>query len=217
MAALAVILALLAASPVLAENPTNIQIQARDGFPLKAVLKKPTAQQHTVVMLHGWQSVKEEWEPLMKQLDAIGWGYLAYDSRSSGPRELMIDDLGMVVRVLEKEHQVPRSGLVLAGASLGANVVLNYAALTGFTGPLICLSPGIDYQGLRVDGSAVNKLTNPILVVASTSDRYAYETGRFLVKKNPPITFWSDVKRGHGVQVFDEAFLARLIKWLQAH
>jgi hypothetical protein len=35
-----------------------------------------------------------------------------------------------------------------------------------------------------------------------------------LKKKRPATPVWSDVKPGHGVQMFDEKLLARLITWL---
>jgi pimeloyl-ACP methyl ester carboxylesterase len=212
LAALAVILSLLFASPVFAQN---IVLKGRDDVSLKAVFSKPAAGKKTVIMLHGWKSGKEEWDPLRKDLEKAGWGTLAYDSRIEGPRTRFIDDVGAALQFLEKEG-VHRDKVALAGASLGANVVLLYGALTGFTGPIICLSPGLEYQTLKTD-TAIKQVKGPVLLVASPYDHYAHESSVALHKLNPKSMLWTDVKPGHGVQMFDPALLERLVKWLAAH
>jgi pimeloyl-ACP methyl ester carboxylesterase len=212
LAALALILALLTAAPAFAQT-NDVAIKARDGFVLKAIYKQPAAGQPTLVMLHGWKSVKEEWAPLMKELDkAGGWGYLAYDSRQEGPRSQFVDDVGMVLQFLEK-NGADRKKVALAGASLGANVVLAYAALTNFAGPVVALSPGLDYQGLKT-APMVPRLRKPFLLVASAADSYAYSSVQSLGELNTNAVVWADVKPGHGVQMFDDKFLPRLVSWL---
>jgi pimeloyl-ACP methyl ester carboxylesterase len=214
LAALALILALLAAAPVAAHG-SEVKIKARDGFVLTAVYKKPAAGKRTLVMLHGWKSVKEEWNPLIGELDKSGWGYLAYDSRTDGPRTQFVDDVGMVLKYLESQG-IERKTVSLAGASLGANVVLTYAALTGFGGSVVALSPGLDYQGLKTE-PMVPRLRGPVLIVASPADPYAHASSKTLAKLNTNVKLWTDVKAGHGTQMFDAPLLTRLTSWLTAN
>lgn len=214
MAALALIFALLTSAPAFAKTK-DVDIKAHDGFVLKAVYQKPPTGGHVLVMLHGWKSVKEEWEPLMKALEKNGWGYLAYDSRQDGPRTQFVDDVGAVLLFLQ-EVGVDRKRISLAGASLGANVALSYASLTHFSGAVVALSPGLDYQGL-VTKPFVPRLSAPFLLVASPADQYAHKSIKELAKLNENAELWDDVKAGHGVQMFDENFLSRLVSWLNAH
>ncbi len=212
MAAFALILALFIASPVFAQTA---DIKTREGIVLTAVFKKPAANKRTLVMLHGWKAVKEEWNPLIAVLEKNGWGYLAYDARPGGPPMKLIDDVGMVLKYLESQG-VRRDTVSLAGASLGANVILCYAAMTGFKGPLVALSPGLDYGGLKME-PMVPRVKAQTLMVASRVDAYAYDSSAKLAKLNSNVTLWDDEKTGHGVQMFNAEFLKRLMAWLSAN
>jgi pimeloyl-ACP methyl ester carboxylesterase len=125
----------------------------------------------------------------------------------------MIDDVGAALQFIRS--QGVNGGVFLAGASLGANVALNYASLTNSVSGVILLSPGIDYQGIQT-GEAIQRLKKePVLLVASEADKYAFLSSVRLKNLYPNATFWSDVKPGHGVQMFDDNLLQRIKKWLQ--
>jgi pimeloyl-ACP methyl ester carboxylesterase len=111
---------------------------------------------------------------------------------------------------------IERKTVSLAGASLGANVVLTYAALTGFGGSVVALSPGLDYQGLKTE-PMVPRLRGPVLIVASPADPYAHASSKTLAKLNTNVKLWTDVKAGHGTQMFDAPLLTRLTSWLTAN
>jgi pimeloyl-ACP methyl ester carboxylesterase len=230
--------AVLGASPNAAEKVT---VRTRDGVDLKGVYLPPTNGMPVLVMLHGLAAVKEEWTPLEKKLAEAGWGYLAYDARGQGESSLtkgpdgspdgwqhigrpgpgsqwerMIDDLGTVMSFLQKNKAIDHKNIAVAGASLGANVALNYVALTRSARALMLLSPGLNYQEIKTEDVAAKVTSTPILIVASRADRYAFVTCQELVKENPAITFWSDVREGHGVQMFDEKLLNAIMHWLES-
>lgn len=212
MAALTLILALLVAQPVFVQAA---DVTTREGIVLKTVFKKPAAGKRTLVMLHGWKAVKEEWGPLITVLEKDGWGYLAYDARPNGPGMKFIDDVGMVLKYLESQG-IKRDTVSLAGASLGANVILGYAALTGFKGSLVALSPGLDYGGLKME-PMVPRVKAQTLMAVSKTDEYAAASAKELAKLNSNVTLWDDAKTGHGVQMFNPEFLKRLMAWLNAN
>lgn len=194
--------------------PQKIQIKTPDGTLLSALFSPPVGEKPLVLMLHGLDSSKEEWQSLMSELEKEKWGYLTYDARRSGtPWQKWVDDEGAVLRYVENAG-IPRSRVFLAGASVGANVSLKYSALTGVGKGLILLSPGLNYQGLSTTGS-ISKVSAPVLIVASPADQYAASSSLELKKISKQVLLWLDVKPGHGVQMFDAGLLARIIDWLK--
>lgn len=224
----------------LAADPSfdAVQFKTRDGIPLHAFFSEPQAGQPTVIMLHGLAAQKEEWLPLAQELRAAGLGVLAYDARGHGassrsknkdgspneyqhwgppgPRstwERMIDDVGTAVAFLQ-EQKVDRDSIVLAGASLGANVALNYAVLARPVRGLVLLSPGLNYAEIKTE-EVIGKVSQPVLIVASEADPYSFSSSKTLKKKARNAALWTNVKAGHGAQMFDAALLKRLVQWIK--
>ena len=201
-------------SSFLFASPQKIQIKTPDGTVLSALFTPPVGDNPLVLMLHGLDSSKEEWQPLISELEKAKWGTMTYDARRSGtPWQKWVDDEGAVVRFIEKAG-TPRSRIFLVGASLGANVSLKYSELTRVGKGLILLSPGLNYQGL-ITADSVGKVSAPILIVASPADAYAASSSLELKKISKHVQLWMDVKPGHGVQMFDPALLARILDWLE--
>ncbi len=182
---------------------------------LVAVYSPPSVGKPTVIMLHGLASNKAEWQPLIDACASKGIGALAYDSRPPGtPWSKLVDDLGAVLRDLETHHHVDRKTVILAGASLGANVCLKYAALTANGKAVLLLSPGLDYQGLTT-ADALPKVKVPVLIVAHPADAYAYKSSMQLTPLASDAQFWTSKKPGHGAQMFEPDLLGRLCQWFE--
>lgn len=207
----------LLATP-LAAAPQKVSFKTADGVVLSALFVKPAAEKPTVIMLHGFSSAKEEWQPLIDQLTTSGLGSLAYDSRPAGaPWKQLVDDVGAAIRYLETTQSIDRKKkIALAGASLGANVCLKYAALTDTGKCVLLLSPGLNYQGLTTLDAIARVKHIPILIVANPSDTYAYQSAMELTPQMVNGKFWSSNKPGHGVQMFDQDLLKRLSAWLDS-
>lgn len=234
-AALLIILLTLVGGPVgSTASFQTVRFAGADAFPLVGTFHAPEKGHPTILLLHGLGSTKEEWRPFSDRMASLGWGVLAYDARGHGksapptyrsfgrpapesPWEKMIDDVGRAIHFLEKDQGVDRSSIYLAGASLGANVALNYAALTRSVRGVILLSPGITYQGVRTDKPSGLIRRTPVLLVVSPPDFYAYKSCLQLKKNHPAFDLWTDVKDGHGVQMFDSSLLSRLSEWLLKH
>jgi len=218
----------------------TVKFQTTDGKTLVGLFAPAKPGNPTVIMLHGLAASKEEWSPLFDALKAHGWGAFSYDARGHGQSSLskspegypdgykyfgppgpgsewekMIDDVGSAERYLAAQKKVDRQNIFLAGASVGANVALNYAVLARPPKGLILLSPGLSYQGFLSEGP-IQKARFPVLIVASEADPYAFSSSRKLAGLNPKVTFWSDVKPGHGVQMFDAYLLPRIFNWLKS-
>lgn len=135
----------------------------------------------------------------------------------------MVKDLDVVIKYLVKEKNVKEENIILCGASLGANICLIYGSKNRNIKNLILLSAGWDYAGLKTEPAAkkvVNNHNNKlrILFAASFMDSYAYSSTRQLINilksGNVEITFLEGKDAQHGVQMFDDEFLKKLLKWI---
>lgn len=232
--------ALLALSIASACSAEIVTFKTRDGESLVGDFRAPAAGRKTIILMHGLAANRKEWAPLTAVLAKAGWGYLAFDLRGHGdsstrrapdgdavgyryfgpagpgsPWEKMVDDVGAAMRFLENEKKIAPGSIAVGGASLGANAAIVYVELTRSVPAVLLLSPGLDYQGLKPEKGAA-RLSSPVLMVASAADRYAFGSCQRLKTLIPSATFWSDVKAGHGAQMFDEALLRRILAWLDA-
>lgn len=222
-------------------SPVKVSFKTKDGVILQALFEKPQPGNPIVVCLHGLAAWKEEWTPLMQTLSRNGWGVLSYDARGHGESSLtkdskgnpdgfqhfgppapgsewgrMIDDVGVAVRFARSQSGQTDSAVFLAGASVGANVALIYASLSTSIQGVILLSPGLEYVAFKTE-EPIRKISCPVLLIASPADGYAYQSVQKLKQIQPQSALWTDVKPGHGVQMFDEKLLQRIFLWLNQH
>lgn len=112
-----------------------VNIQRRDGEVINLHYRRAGGSDRPpVVLLHGWASGLEMWEPQFEALVAAGHQVIAYDQRGCGGssqqwhgHELasQADDLDALLRALELDQ------VALVGYSLGASIVASLAARHG--------------------------------------------------------------------------------------
>lgn len=195
-----------------------------------------------LVMLHGLGSSRGEWTPLVQRAVQRGWGTLAFDLRGHGhsrgtmagrtvnfedPQngrtaafwKQLPGDLEQVVATLEKKTGTPRERIVLVGASIGANTVLDAATRLNGLDALVLLSPGLDYAGILTEGP-MSALATPTLMIAAQPDLYAYTSCQRLKTLAPPgLLTWKPMEEGtrqgaHGVQLFDGKLEEKILDWI---
>jgi dienelactone hydrolase len=71
-----------------------------------------------------------------------------------------------------------RIGII--GASIGANLGLLYAATDRKVRTVVCLSPGLDYRGLRPLPALQAYDKRPLYLIAARSDRDSYQAAESL-------------------------------------
>jgi len=212
-----------------------------DSYVISGKYHQPsTLQKYTFILLHGLGSTKEEWQQFEQKLVNDGYGYFAYDARGHGesartikggtvrydsfgtpgpgsPWEMMTDDLSRAIRLLTREHHLRHEKLILAGASLGANVCLVYAASDQVIPAVIALSPGMDYAGVRPLDSAAQLAGKHIALVAYPGDSYAFQScqrifDRLQIQNH---VVFIEGEKGHGVQMFNNKLESRLLRWVR--
>ncbi len=224
-------------------TPQEVQFLTSDGVRISGVFCPPaTSKKKTFILLHGLGSGKGEWQKFAALLQKAGYGYLLYDARGHGqstetadkkhisyesfgrPRpgsgwSKMVQDLGAAVAFLGKTKKILPASIGLGGASLGANVCLVYAAEVKEINPVLLLSPGMEYAGLRADTVITSYQRRPLILAASARDPYAYESSQFLYRTlqgNQQAVFLT-APSGHGVEMFDGNFEQKLLREIRKY
>jgi len=165
----------------------TVYFKTSDGVRIAAEYTAPAATGAPVfVLLHGLGAGRGEWRVFRATLAARGYGTLALDARghgesgggsyrtftTSGAWTAIEKDLDAAADFLA-HRGVAENRLVLAGASIGANIVLRGIAARSAVPFVILLSPGTSYQGIFIE-PLVRKLKRPLIAAAARDDPYSY-------------------------------------------
>jgi dienelactone hydrolase len=83
---------------------------------------------------------------------------------------------------LEEQPGIKKDRIAIAGASVGANVALRYAAMNDDIAAIMLLSPGINYKGVRTDDVITSLGSRPLRIMVSRYDAFAFESSKRLVE-----------------------------------
>ena len=215
---------------VSAAAPQTVHFKTSDDWNLEASYRPPGKNKPVVILIHGVASGKGEWDPLAGELARMGIGSLAIDLRGhggslQGPHGRtdyqgfdwtgewlrMEQDIQAAISFLGR-RKIPPSRIALAGASIGANLASRVFTARPALAWAVLLSPGMDYRGVAPPSDFSGR---KVLIAASPSDAYAYQSSAFLVRQQPGIRFL-EAQSGHGVQMFqDRAFFKNLTDWIR--
>jgi len=177
-----------------------------------------------VVLVHMVGGQQSDWVVLADLLQRSGLAVLTFDLRghgkSGGSREWgkMTDDVAAAYRFLTSRPEVDGTRVALVGASIGANLALNFAAGEPAIKSLVLISPGLDYRGVKTEAAMKAYSSRPLLLVASKADTYAAQTVDTLhnlaTGKNKMQLYDN---AGHGTQMLGKAagLDDLILNWLQ--
>ena len=157
-----------------------------------------------VLLLPGYGKTRDEWAGFASYLQRNGIAALAIDLRGQGEstRQMTAEgvraiqyqqfttqdfrnmqlDVEAAVSWLQDQPGIRKDGIAIAGASMGANVALRYAAVDEDIAAILLLSPGINYRGLRTDDVITNVGKRPLRIVVSRYDPFAFESSKRLIE-----------------------------------
>jgi len=146
-----------------------------------------------VILLHMLGGSKEDWRDFALDLQKSGYNVLAIDFRGHGASwgdwntfdgdqfRKMVFDVDAARKALGK-FGVSNVGII--GASLGANIAVNYAAGQPSIKTIVLLSPSLDYKGIET-GDAITRYQGPVFIVVSKDDTQSYDGSNNLYSKVP--------------------------------
>jgi alpha-beta hydrolase superfamily lysophospholipase len=191
----AVVCALLVAAAA-SDREIDLTLTTSDGVRVHGTyVSQPGATGKGLILLHMLRHERSDWRAFAATTQAAGYNSLAIDLRGHGHslhtvdgRTLnlasftdadfaaMIHDVDAAYQYLRQRADIDQAHVYIVGASIGANLALNFAAAhpDGIKA-VVLLSPGLDYHGVTTEAAAA-KYSGRLLLYASHDDTYAYNS-----------------------------------------
>jgi len=206
-----------------------------DGVEIVGTFVAPVHATHAVLCLHMMPADRASWHAVQTMLAEHGIASLAIDLRGHGESVRMAERRLDYLLFGEIEHQESRLDLLAAsawlrtcgfstdrlgviGASIGANLALQFAGEESRIPAVALLSPGENYRGIFTLPAAA-RLRDPqaLLVVASSDDEASCVASRELVEQAriADKTLLLLENAGHGTRMFDAKgdLLTNVVDW----
>ena len=185
--------ALLASSALAAPTTQVVSLKTDDGVTLAGTLYHGARPGPGIILLHMLARTREDWHAAAERLADAGFVVLAIDFRGHGasdkpegfdPQDLskLPLDVKAARGFLASRSDVAQGKVGIAGASIGANLAILYAANDPSVKSLVLLSPGIDYRNLRPEAALKKYDARPALMLVSQEDNYSANSGRTFTK-----------------------------------
>lgn len=181
----------------------------------------------SVILLHMLGRDRSTWNDFAQELSHRGFAVLSVDLSGHGesikrgnatisyksfaPEDFknMTLDVKAAKEFLLKEKAANPDKMSIIGASIGANIALNYAASDHSLKSVILLSPGLNYKGISTL-AAITQYKNPVYIAAAEGDSQSAKDSQTLCQK---ITCAENLKifektDGHGTDMFLNGALA---------
>jgi len=195
-----------------------------------------------VLLLHMMPAVKESWSEFQEKLREAGFQSLAIDLRGHGEsvwknggridykdftdaeQQEKILDVEAAMRFLAKQG-VESGQTAIAGASIGANLALQYQTGHSEIKATVLLSAGIDYKGIKTEPLAERILPEQSVFLSGAKEDIrssgdscadaAQTLFNLLLSKNKKIAVFEG--KEHGTDMFSahRELADEIIKWLR--
>lgn len=210
-----------------------IKLKTKDGVEISGDYYAAPVSGAGVLMLHMMPATRKSYLSFAMKIQEAGWQGLAIDLRGHGESQdgpagyQLFKDEDHQKSILDVEAGAEflklkgAKEIYLAGASIGANLSLQYLAEHSEAKAALLLSPGLNYRGIKTD-ELIKKVyhTKAIFLTAAKDDDYSYETVQGLYEILPEgVT--RELKLfdsgGHGTKLFEThpELMDTIIKWLK--
>lgn len=186
-----------------------------------------------LLLLHMMPAERTSWRAFADKMEVAGWHVLAIDLRGHGQSQ---GGPSGYQSFSDAEHQASRldvdagaeflkskgvTSLSFGGASIGANLALQYLAEHAEARAAFLLSPGLEYRGVATEPAARSlRPGQAVYYAASADDAYSADTIRKLFGAAPSGVV-REIKRfdtaGHGTTMFERepSFMDEIAAWLK--
>jgi pimeloyl-ACP methyl ester carboxylesterase len=148
---------------------------------------------NAIILLHMLGRNRNDWNSFASTLSNRGNGYavlpidlrghgestsqngntISFQSFTTDDFNKMVMDVKAAKQFLVAQKNIKPNSIAIVGASIGANVALNYAALDPSIKAVILLSPGLDYKGVTTSDAIKQYNKGPIYIATAGKDPIA--------------------------------------------
>lgn len=220
-------------SAIFVANMERVEFKTKDNVAIVGDYYPPKeASRRGLLLLHMMPADRASWRTFAGKMQARNFHVLAIDLRGHGESQGGPDGYK---NFSDSGHQASRrdveagvdfmrtrgvADIYLGGASIGANLSLQYLAEYAAAEAAFLLSPGIDYRGVKTEPAAkALREGQAVYYAASKDDSYSAETVRGLFAVTPPgaekeLKMFNSV--GHGTAIFEREpeFMETIAAWL---
>jgi len=191
-----------------------------------------------VILLHMLGRTRADWDDMAETLVNRGYAVVSIDLRGHGEStnqndstidvaefdtddyQSMALDVKAVLEVIRNDVRIDASKIAIMGASIGANVALQAAAVDPEIATVILLSPGKSYRGIRTDTALLDYGKRSVLIVASDEDEYAANSSRYLKELSQgysKLLIYNNI--GHGTEMLEGLtdMESEIMSWLELY
>ncbi|MCS6789331.1 MAG: alpha/beta fold hydrolase [Patescibacteria group bacterium] len=222
----------------------KVVLKTEDGLDIVGDYYDLSIEKRGVLLLHMMPKDRKSWWDLAIKLEDEGFKVLAIDLRGHGES---IGGPEGYKNFSDEEHQksildiqagidflkflgIDLENIVLGGASIGANLALQYASMHSKIKKVFCLSPGLNYRGIKPLEFITNfNSSHNILIASSLDDVY----GNGLSNANDCQIIFENIPKdtnkkliiyeaaGHGTDMFfankenEPDLIQEIIKWIK--
>lgn len=203
-----------------------------DGIQIVGLFKRNNDQKFAI-LLHMMPETKESWALWQEKLDEAGYASLAIDERGHGESAMggtlsykKFTDAEQQAKILDVEaafadlasQGAVEGKTVVIGASIGANLAIEYLAQHPNIPVAIALSPGLNYHGILTEPFVqVLSPDQRLILVASDDDPESFQAIERLHELAPEQTvILKQTGLGHGTAMTDAdpSLIDEIIQWL---
>ncbi|MDP3735059.1 MAG: alpha/beta fold hydrolase [bacterium] len=215
----------------------HVTLKTTDGVVIAGFYQAGTSRRGAL-LLHMMPATKESWDTFAAALHERGYHTLAVDLRGHGESDggpdgyQKFDDARHRSSTYDVEagvlflvdHGIAPEGLVVIGASIGANLAIEYLAAHSEVRQAVALSAGLNYHGVSAE-HAIEMLRAPqrVFLVSAEDDRVLgnAEMNRRLAELVPEAIekkLLIYTRAGHGTDMFGKEepdLAAEILAWLR--
>jgi len=200
----------------------KIFLSTKDDVKIAADLYEVENPAGWLVLVHMMPATKESWTELAKNFQNAGYENLAIDLRGHGEsdggpdgyksfadsqHQKSILDLEAAANYLIKKRQATSDKIIFIGASIGANLSLQYISEHSEFKTAVLLSPGLNYRGIKTESLAKNlRAGQKVFFVSSRDDGENAEENQKLYQ-SVPAGVEKEIKiyeaAGHGTTILE--------------
>ena len=204
------------------ENMEKIYLITKDNIKIVANLYGVNNPAGWVILVHMMPATKESWTELANDFQNAGYESIAFDLRGHGEsdggpegylnfsdsqHQKSILDLEAAADYLIKEWGATPDKISFVGASISANLSLQYISENQQFKTAVLLSPGLNYRGIKTEPLVKNlKAGQKVFFISSRDDGEDAEENQKLYQSVPAgiekeIKIYEDA--GHGTMILE--------------